>query len=424
VSRVTIDGPTGALRIAGKKVFPIGLSNPPPLGASTPGGVNGLKEVADHGVSFIRTGHARWGPGQLGQQIATERAMLDAAAANGLHCWLYLGEVPNLPARTPGQQASQREQMLSSIATQLKDHPGLGAYKGVDEPRNPFRGANWIRPEGLVRAIRRLKAIDRNHPLVIIQAPRGTVAQLTPYRPTFDITGADIFPIAYPPGEHSDLPNKDISVVGDVTRKMVRAAGGKPIWMTLQIAWTGTITSARKPNVVPRFPTLHDLRFMAYDAIICGARGLNFFGGHLTQVTRPVDAAAGWNWTFWEQALKPLVQELTSTAVGPALVAPAGPAVKTSAKDIDLVTRREGRFLYLLAARRGGATSRVGFTGLPRKLDGSPIRGGQVLFEYVQQPPPPPIGAGRQEFRSVAVANSGFRDWFGPHDVHVYRFGL
>ena len=22
----------------------------------------------------------------------------------------------------------------------FKDHPGLGAYKGVDEPRNPFRG--------------------------------------------------------------------------------------------------------------------------------------------------------------------------------------------------------------------------------------------------------------------------------------------
>jgi len=61
---------------------------------------------------------------------------------------------------------------------------------------------------------------------VIIQAPRSTVAQLTPYRPTFDISGADIFPIAYPPGEHSDLGNRDISVVGDVSRKMVRAAGG------------------------------------------------------------------------------------------------------------------------------------------------------------------------------------------------------
>ena len=312
--------------------------------------------------------------------------------------------------------------MLTTIAASFKT-PGLGAYKGVDEPRNPFRGSNSIR-DGLVRAARKLKTLDPNHPLVIIQAPRSTVAQLTPYRPAFDITGADIFPWRTRPGEHSDIGNKELGAVGDVTRKMARAAGGKPVWTTLQIAWSGTAPSAAKPDIVPRFPTQHDLRYMAYQAIICGARGLMFFGGHLTQVARPVDARAGWNWTFWDLALKPLLEELSSTAVAPALVAPAGPTLTTTATDLDLVTRRDGRFLYLLAARRGGATSRVGFTGLPRKLDGSPIAGGQVLFEYVQEPLPPPIGAGQQVFRSVSVADGGFRDWFGPHDVHVYRFGL
>jgi hypothetical protein len=424
VSRVTIDGPTGALRIGGEKIFPLGLSNGPPLGGKTPDGKDGLQELADAGVTFIRTGRGDWAAGRFDEQLAAERAQLDAAASHGLLCWLYLGELPDLPARAAGQQASARETMLSTIAGAFKTHPGLGAYKGIDEPRNPFRREAWIRPAGLVRAARRLRALDPNHPLVIIQAPRSTVAQLTPYRPAFDVTGADIFPIAYPPGRHSDLPNRDLSVVGDVTRKMVRAAGGRPVWTTLQIAWSGTVPSRQKPNVVPRFPTLHELRFMAYQAIACGARGLSFFGGHLTQASRPVDASAGWNWTFWELALRPLIEELSSTAVAPALAAPAGSPVKTNAKDIDLVTRRDGRFLYLIAARRGGATSRVAFTGLPKKLDGSPITGGQVLFEYVQEPLPPPIGAGRQVFRSVSVAGGGFRDWFGPHDVHVYRFGL
>ena len=425
MSRVSVDRPTGALRIDGAKAFPLGLSNPPPTGGRTPDGTDALKEVAEAGITFMRTGRGDWSLGRLDEHLAAERATLDAAAAHGLRCWLYLGELPDLPARAAGTQASVREQMLTRIAATFKQHPGLGAYKGVDEPRNPFRGENWIRPAGLVRAARRLKALDPQHPLVIIQAPRSTVAQLSPYRPAFDITGADIFPIAYPPGEHSDLPNRDISVVGDVTRKMVRAAGGKPVWMTLQIAWSGTVTSARRPNVVPRFPTLHELRFMAYQAIACGARGLMFFGGHLTQTARPVDARAGWNWTFWERALRPLVQELTSTAVAPALVAAdARPQVKSTAQDLDLITRRDGRFLYVIACRRGGATSRVGFTGLPKKQNGQPLTGGQVLFEYVQEPPPPPIGAGRQDFRSVSVANGGFRDWFGPHDVHVYRFAL
>ena len=424
VTRVTIDRPTGSLRVGGEKVFPLGLSNGPPPGAKTPDGQDALAEVASAGVSFLRTGRGDWAANRLGEQVAAERAQLDAAAQHGLLCWLYLGEVPNLPARVAGAQASARAAMLDTIAGTFKAHPGLGAYKGVDEPRNPFRGANWIRPEGLTRAAKRLKAADPNHPLVLIQAPRSTVAQLTPYRPAFDITGADIFPLAYPPGEHSDLPNRDLSVVGDVTRKMIRAAGGKPVWTTLQIAWSGTVVSQRRPNVVPRYPTLHDLRFMAYQAIACGARGLMFFGGHLTQAARPADAAAGWNWAFWEQALRPLLVELGSTAVAPALVAPNGPALKASAKDVDHVTRRDGRFLYVIAARRGGATSRVGFTGLPRRRDGSPLTGGQVLFEYVQEPLPPPIGAGRQVFRSVGVANGGFRDWFGPHDARVYRFGL
>ena len=44
---------------------------------------------------------------------------------------------------------------------------------------------------------------------------------------------------------------------------------------------------------------------MTYQAIANGARGLNYFGGHLTQVASPEDAALGWNWRFWEQVLRP-----------------------------------------------------------------------------------------------------------------------
>jgi hypothetical protein len=300
----------------------------------------------------------------------------------------------------------------------LKAHPALLAYKGIDEPRNPFRGADWIRPAGLVRAYDKLKQLDPDHPVVIIQAPLGTLAQLTPYRPAFDITGADIYPVAYPPGRHAATGNKDISVVGDITKKMTAAAGAKPVWMTLQIEWIVTTPTEQRPEIVPRFPTLHDERFMAYQAIVNGARGLNFFGGHLTEIARPDDARAGWNWTFWNRVLKPLASELGSSAVAPALVAPKAKAViKASAKDIELVARQGGQFLYVIAVRRGAGTSNVSFTGLPSKTTT-----GEVLFEYVQQPPPPPIQPGKQTFRRVTVADNGFRDWFGPHDARVYRF--
>jgi hypothetical protein len=394
MSVVGIDAATGSLLIGGKKAFPIILSNGPPPSSLAPSGRNGLAEVASAGVGFLRTGTGNWTPEFVAGQIQNERKLLDAAATLGLHCWTWLGRLPNLPT-TPG---STNEQLLTQVVNALKGHPALGAWKGLDEPA--FAG---VPAAGLVRGFKRLRALDPNHPLVIIQAPRGTAAELAKYAPALDITGADVYPVAYPPGTHVGGSNKDVSVVGDVTRKMRTAANGKPVWMTLQIAWSGVLP----PGHVPRFPTLLEERFMAYQAIVAGARGLAFFGGHLIQVMRPADAQSGWNWTFWETVLRPLVAELTSTAVAPALVAPAAArTVRADASDVGVVTRRAGEFLYVIAVRRAQLTSQVRFSGLP----GSDQQG-EVLFEYAN-------GA----FRSVAVADSSFRDWLGPHDARVYRF--
>ena len=81
------------------------------------------------------------------------------------------------------------------------------------------------------------------------------------------------------------------------------------------------------------------------------------------------------------------------------------------------MTRQTATFLYVLAVRRGGGDFTGPFHG-PAEVD----PGGQVLFEYAQDPPPPPIEPANQKFRSVAVTDGAFRDWFAPHDVHVYRF--
>ena len=418
MSAVSIDRSTGALLVDGRKVFPLVLSNAPPLGAKAPSGDDALAELAAGGASFIRAGRGDWSLESLDQQIAAEREVLDAAEAHGLHCWVQLGNVPDLPDRSP----SANEQLLTSIVGQLKDHPALGAWKGIDEPANPNRPSR-VPAARLERAYRRLKAVDPDHPVVITQAPVGSLAKLIPYRPAFDITGADIYPVSYPPGKHAGRGNRDIGVVGTVTQKMVRAAGGKPVWMTLQVAWSGVIPSEQHPHNVPRFPTLQQERFMAYQAIVHGARGLAFFGGHLTQIARPADAELGWNWTFWSRVLQPLLGELTSDSIAPALIAPnARSAVKASAAGVELATREDAGLLYVIAVRRGAGTSQVTFSGLPRKRNGRPITGGEVLFEYEQQPLPPPIRSDRQTFRTVRAANGRFRDWLGQHDVRVYRF--
>ena len=258
----------------------------------------------------------------LDGQIAAERKLLDAAATHGLRCWLWLGDLANFPG---GATGTRNNQLLTRIVQALRGHAALAAYKGMDEPGNPLRSPAPVPAAGMVRAYKRLKQLDPKKPVVVVQAPRGPVAALEKYRPTFDITGCDIYPVSYPPQTHSDSKNRELSVVGDLTRKTRQAAGTKPFWMTLQVAWTGVLPTQQKPHVVPRFPSLPDERFMAYEAIVNGARGLVFFGGHLTDVMTPEDAASGWNWTYWRRVLRPVVSELASSELRPALLAPDAP---------------------------------------------------------------------------------------------------
>jgi len=72
----------------------------------------------------------------------------------------------------------------------------------------------------------------------------------------------------------------------------------------------------------------------------------------------------------------------------------------------------------VIAVRRGGTVSRVRFSGLPK------VKSGAALFEYVQEPPPPPIQPGHQVPRPLSVSGGVFSDWLAPHDARVYRFLL
>jgi hypothetical protein len=383
--------------LGGKTVFPITLGNGPPLASKDPGtGLDAWTEVAAAGVKMLRV-YPTWDPADAAQQIQAVKDEMVAAASHGLRLWVGLYDVAN---------DLSKQALLEQIVGGLSDAPGLGAWKGADEPLHgnlPY--------QGLVAAYGVVHSLDPNHPLVIIQAPRARTAPLTaallkPYAAAADIHGVDIYPISHPPGTHAGRPNKDISVVGDVTGLVVQAAPGKEHWTTLQVAWSGVLP----PTHVPIFPNLHQERFMAYQAIVAGARGLVFFGGDIVKAMSPADAEAGWNWTFWHQVLKHVVQELNSTAVGPALVAPpAAVTVQADAADVRLVAREADGFLYVIAVRRSPTVhAPVRFSGLPAGL-----KFGQALFEY-----------DGKDFRTVVVSRGAFSDPFAPHDARVYRFQL
>jgi hypothetical protein len=169
--------------------------------------------------------------------------------------------------------------------------------------------------------------------------------------------------------------------------------------MTLQIMWSGV----GKPGRPLRFPTFPEQRFMTYQAIINGARGITYFGGTNPGGWNEEDTKLGWNWHFWNRVLRPVVEEIGSKSpLYPALVG-ADPRLPISCdvSDVEFCVREVGPEIFVLACKRGSKTEEVNFTGFP-----SGMKGGNVLFE---------------EPRMAELKEGGFTDWFAPFEVHVYR---
>ena len=105
---VSVD-PTGVLVSDGQKVFPINVSQPPPLGGKTVDGQDAFKELARGGVTFMRVGRQAWAgdPAKLDVQIAEAEKWLDAARDNGMRCWLWLGGRAIIP--TPDTDGNRDE---------------------------------------------------------------------------------------------------------------------------------------------------------------------------------------------------------------------------------------------------------------------------------------------------------------------------
>ncbi len=378
LAAVTID-PSGVIRINGRPVFPIGFTKAPPAGGKTPSGKSAYAELAANGTVFHRAG------------LENLDVVLDESARNGLFVAVTM---PGL--QSPAEGEVEKLSALRRNVLKYRDHPALFVWKAEDEPE-------WgkVPVERTRRFYDIVHALDRRHPVWMTQAPRGTIDSLKAYDPAYDIAAIDIYPVGYPPGAHSHLPNKHVSVVGDYAKWLREITRGrKPFWMVLQICWSGVA----RPGKTLRFPTFAEERYMTYQSIANGARGLLYFGGDVPGCLNERDAALGWNWTFYERVLKPVLDELR--AIQPALLAPdvALPIRAEGSGGIEFCARQAGGSLYLIACKREGDTVQVKFTGLP------PGAGeGRVLFE---------------EPRKVTASSGAFTDWFGPNEVHVYRFEL
>ena len=376
--------------VDGAVTFPIGYTSGPVLGALSPSGNDALAELKKEGYVF-----QLWycPPRQWGhEQEGILDALLEHSLREGTRVVISIADLQSI---RPNEQSKVAE--LRRVVMKYRNHPSLLFWKGEDEPQ-------WgkIPPETLRIYYETIHSLDPNHPIWITQAPRGDAKDMRPYARFYDIGAIDIYPVSYPPGNHSGTDNKELSVVGDYTQ-LIQDAGNhaKATMMVLQICWSGVY----KPGKTMRFPTLPDERYMTYQAIINGARGLVFFGGNVRACWNDLDTAYGWNWSFYNRTLRPVLDELRPEGpLYPALVAADSklPVHSDAGTQLEFTVREAGEFIYVLAARREGENSEIQFTGLPKG-----ITAGNILYE---------------DPRAVTVKDGSFSDWFGPHEVHLYRF--
>jgi hypothetical protein len=292
--------------------------------------------------------------------LAEATAWNEAAAARGVYTWAHLRE---LAGATPGSEA---ETMLAEVVDTLKDDPGLAFWKGIDEPWPLYE------PLSLVHAYELVKAADPNHVFHTIFGPfskNGSMyhkapdpPNLRPYNRVTDTHGIDVYPVYH---LLAGVREHKLHMVGRWLRALRGATGRNALTMTLQICFKGSKNRNGDDFVLP---TKREERYMAYDAIVNGERGLFFFGGELQRCHRPLDAAYGWNWTFWETVLEDLLAELRKgSPLYPALIRPETTVrLRTSGTRTEAISRRSrpGE-VWVLAAHGGKQAEKVTIRGLP-----------------------------------------------------------
>jgi hypothetical protein len=385
----------GTFLADGERFFPIGVTMPPPLRSRTPWGRGAFPELARAGVTLYRTG-AYTDP-WTDRVLRRARAWNAAAAARGVYTWVNLRELARARPRT------RNERKLREVVADLKDSPGLGLWKGVDEP-----WPGW-RPRAFANSYRILKELDPGHVVLTVFAPRSRdrtmlahapdPPNLRPYSAVTDAVGVDVYPIYY---SSLGVREPKLHMVGAWTRAIREATGENAITTTLQICFAGSDDPRGSGRYV--LPTRRQERFMIYDAILSGARGLVFYGGELRHCMTDADARRGWNWTFWRRVLRGLVREIgIRSPLHAALLRPETTTrLRTSDGWTRAISRRVGaNELWVLAAHRGPGAATVSLHGLPAWA-----RNGRVY-------PDGPV---------ISACGGTLRDRFPGWGVRVYRF--
>ncbi len=249
-----------------------------------------LKILEENGFNLVRS--------------AADSNALDMVEDAGLYAWLNTGGLIDF-----SKDKNIRMEKLTGLVNRFKDHPALAVWEIPDEalwslgyPKFEFMfyGKQWSeeqqdsilnvlsiaipeKAKGIAEGCEQLRNLDPIHPIWMNHAPRNTISHLRLFSKSADIVGCDIYPGYKGVDGHNELHNHRLSSVGGYTDIMQNAAPNKPIWMVLP-GFSWDLLKLKNPireNLDPKkFPSYKHSRFMAWDAILHGAKGILYWGSY------------------------------------------------------------------------------------------------------------------------------------------------
>ena len=168
---------------------------------------------------------------------------------------------PAMPERTPSTVTDEAtaSAYVHAVVDAFRSHPALLAWYVNDESTIERFNALRMRQELLER-------IDPDHPTWAVLYQYDMMRAMSP---TFDILGADIYPV-------TDYPLSRVTKEARWTRDAM--LGLRPLWHVPQSFDKGVFRD-NKPGAPPyRMPTVEEMRSMSWQYIAAGANGLIYYG--------------------------------------------------------------------------------------------------------------------------------------------------
>src|SRR4030042_2865662 len=262
-------------------------------------------------------------------------------------------------------ESEKRERLIAEIKA-FMDHPAFLAWYISDEPNG-----HKTPPEQREEIYRLIKNADPWHPVSVVFMAPFLVSKK--YADALDIVMADPYPV----------PNGPVSQVGEITKQLIAEfEGKKPGWIVPQ-AFGGAEWWSREPSI-------QEMRSMTYQAIVNGARGIQYFIRHgLNSFPK---STSTWN-ECGRMALE--IAEITPWLLSDEKTLP----VTTFSQNVMISSALHDGQLLVIAVNKVNSPQKIDI-----KVSGPTLSTARVLFEN----------------RSVPVYSGTFSDYLPAFGSQVY----